>query len=233
MRAIHDVRAALATGVALGAGLGLLPTAQAAEKVTYLFPAPPILPAFGPIQLAKGKGYFKEAGLDVELPGRPRRRRRRQAGRRRQRAARRHRRRRPDHGARQRRAGEDRRGVRRQGLHAARGARGLRHHQAGRPQGQDHHRDVVPGHDLLCAARPARERGPHPAGRQHPVGRADRRVAVRRRGQVGRHGRRARLDPAGAGGRREGAGDPDRRVLPAHGAGDRRLRPDHQGEAGA
>ena len=37
------------------------------EKITYLFPAPPILPAFGPIRLAQGKGYFKEAGLDVEF----------------------------------------------------------------------------------------------------------------------------------------------------------------------
>jgi len=37
------------------------------EKVTYLFPAPPVLPAFGPIQLAKGKGYFSEAGLDVSF----------------------------------------------------------------------------------------------------------------------------------------------------------------------
>src|SRR5215470_14022109 len=39
--------------------------ARADEKITYLFPAPPILPAFGPIQLAKGKGYFTQAGLDV------------------------------------------------------------------------------------------------------------------------------------------------------------------------
>jgi NitT/TauT family transport system substrate-binding protein len=39
--------------------------ARAAEAVTYLFPAPPSLPAFGPIQLAKGKGYFSAAGLDV------------------------------------------------------------------------------------------------------------------------------------------------------------------------
>jgi NitT/TauT family transport system substrate-binding protein len=38
-----------------------------AESVTYLFPAPPMLPAFGPIQLAKGKGYFSEAGLDVSF----------------------------------------------------------------------------------------------------------------------------------------------------------------------
>jgi NitT/TauT family transport system substrate-binding protein len=39
--------------------------AQSAEAVTYLFPAPDFLPAFAPFQLAKGKGYFEEAGLDV------------------------------------------------------------------------------------------------------------------------------------------------------------------------
>lgn len=39
--------------------------AAAQEKVTYLFPAPDFLPAFAPFQLALGKGYFKEAGLDV------------------------------------------------------------------------------------------------------------------------------------------------------------------------
>ena len=46
---------------------GAASPARADEKVTYLFPAPPILPAFGPIQLAKGKGYFTEAGLDVSF----------------------------------------------------------------------------------------------------------------------------------------------------------------------
>ncbi len=40
---------------------------QAAEKITYLFPAPPFLPAFGPIQIAKQKGYYKAAGLDVSF----------------------------------------------------------------------------------------------------------------------------------------------------------------------
>lgn len=40
-------------------------SAEAAEKVTYLFPAPDFLPAFAPFQLAKSKGYFDEAGLDV------------------------------------------------------------------------------------------------------------------------------------------------------------------------
>ncbi len=51
-------------------GLGWVPqpaSAQQLEKVIYLFPAPPVLPAFGPIRLAQGKGYFKEAGLDVEF----------------------------------------------------------------------------------------------------------------------------------------------------------------------
>ena len=38
---------------------------MAQQAVTYLFPAPDFLPAFAPFQLAKGKGYFKEAGLDV------------------------------------------------------------------------------------------------------------------------------------------------------------------------
>ncbi len=45
----------------------MAPGVEAAEAVTYLFPAPPSLPAFGPIQLAKGKGYFTAAGLDVSF----------------------------------------------------------------------------------------------------------------------------------------------------------------------
>ena len=57
------------TAVAAAASLALAVAAPsnaiAAEAVTYLFPAPPILPAFGPIQLAKGKGYFAQAGIDV------------------------------------------------------------------------------------------------------------------------------------------------------------------------
>src|SRR5580704_2952226 len=57
-----------APGIALGVGvLGITPQARADEKITYLFPAPPILPAFGPIRLAKGKGYFSQAGLDVDF----------------------------------------------------------------------------------------------------------------------------------------------------------------------
>ncbi|HEY1361048.1 MAG TPA: ABC transporter substrate-binding protein [Xanthobacteraceae bacterium] len=61
-------RLLLAGGALLGTGLGRgTAAAQALEKVTYLFPAPPILPAFGPIRLAQGKGYFRQAGLDVEF----------------------------------------------------------------------------------------------------------------------------------------------------------------------
>jgi len=54
----------VAAAAALLAGLAGA-SARADEKITYLFPAPPLLPAFGPIQLAKGKGYFTQAGLDV------------------------------------------------------------------------------------------------------------------------------------------------------------------------
>ncbi len=57
-----------ATGVALGLGtLSAASGARADETITYLFPAPPLLPAFGPIRLAQGKGYFKEAGLTVNF----------------------------------------------------------------------------------------------------------------------------------------------------------------------
>ena len=55
-----------AAAITVSAGFGSLARpARAAEKITYLFPAPPLLPAFGPIQLAKGRGYFTQAGLDV------------------------------------------------------------------------------------------------------------------------------------------------------------------------
>jgi NitT/TauT family transport system substrate-binding protein len=57
-----------ATGVALGLGtLSAATGARADETITYLFPAPPLLPAFGPIRLAQGKGYYKEAGLTVNF----------------------------------------------------------------------------------------------------------------------------------------------------------------------
>src|SRR5215475_2398403 len=41
--------------------------ATAAEKITYLLPAPPSLPAFAPWVLAKHLGYYTEAGYDVDF----------------------------------------------------------------------------------------------------------------------------------------------------------------------
>src|SRR5262249_61665991 len=61
-------RLLLAGGSAFGLGLLRAPaSSQTPEKITYLFPAPPILPAFGPIRLAQGKGYFTAAGLEVSF----------------------------------------------------------------------------------------------------------------------------------------------------------------------
>ncbi len=56
-------------GGTLAALLALTPAAVAgaAEKVTYLLPAPAFLPAFGPWMLAQGKGYYAEEGLEVEF----------------------------------------------------------------------------------------------------------------------------------------------------------------------
>jgi NitT/TauT family transport system substrate-binding protein len=59
--------ARIAAVAMVGAVVSFTSPALAAEAVTYLFPAPPVLPAFGPIQIAKGKGYFSEAGLDVSF----------------------------------------------------------------------------------------------------------------------------------------------------------------------
>jgi NitT/TauT family transport system substrate-binding protein len=60
-------RELLMSAALAGLGLGTAMPAQSAENVTYLFPAPPVLPAFGPIQLAKGKGYFAAAGIDMSF----------------------------------------------------------------------------------------------------------------------------------------------------------------------
>ncbi len=61
---ISRVAVAVATLVAM---VITIPAAQATDTVTYLFPAPPSLPAFGPIRLAKGKGYFEANGIDVNF----------------------------------------------------------------------------------------------------------------------------------------------------------------------
>jgi NitT/TauT family transport system substrate-binding protein len=54
--------------LAVAACVGVLSSsASAAEKITYLLPAPPSLPAFAPWVLAKHLGYYTEAGYDVEF----------------------------------------------------------------------------------------------------------------------------------------------------------------------
>ncbi|MFD2184024.1 ABC transporter substrate-binding protein [Rhodoplanes azumiensis] len=59
----------LAAGAALlfaaGAAMAAVTAAQAAEKMTYLFPAPGVLPAFAPFQLAQARGYYAAEGLEV------------------------------------------------------------------------------------------------------------------------------------------------------------------------
>jgi NitT/TauT family transport system substrate-binding protein len=65
MKNLRRALIAIAGAASLAAALAMPSKATAAEAVTYLFPAPPTLPAFGPIQLAKGKGYFAQAGIDV------------------------------------------------------------------------------------------------------------------------------------------------------------------------
>ncbi|MFI4995294.1 MAG: ABC transporter substrate-binding protein, partial [Hyphomicrobiales bacterium] len=59
-------RAVCAGGLAAIAG-GRAAPALAAEKLTYLFPAPDFLPAFAPFHLARSRGYFGAACLDVEF----------------------------------------------------------------------------------------------------------------------------------------------------------------------
>jgi NitT/TauT family transport system substrate-binding protein len=61
IQAFRWIAAAALVGV-LGAS-----AASAAEKITYLLPAPPSLPAFAPWVLAKHLGYYTEAGYDVEF----------------------------------------------------------------------------------------------------------------------------------------------------------------------
>ncbi|MCW5773280.1 MAG: ABC transporter substrate-binding protein [Rhodospirillaceae bacterium] len=63
----RTITTALAGIVAGGMAAGFAGTVAAQEKVTYLFPAPPMLPAFGPIRIAQGKGYFKAEGFDVQF----------------------------------------------------------------------------------------------------------------------------------------------------------------------
>lgn len=55
------------TFLAATLALPAISSAQAQEAVTYLFPAPPFLPAFAPHQLALKRGYYAAAGLNVSF----------------------------------------------------------------------------------------------------------------------------------------------------------------------
>jgi NitT/TauT family transport system substrate-binding protein len=61
---LHQPRSALIAAACVGLLSG---PAVAAEKITYLLPAPPSLPAFAPWVLAKHLGYYTDAGYDVEF----------------------------------------------------------------------------------------------------------------------------------------------------------------------
>ena len=196
-------------------GLGLVDNARrlAAESVTYLFPAPPSLPAFGPIQLAKGKGYFAQAGLDVSYAvGRGGVDVAKQVG-----------------------AGNAPLGgivadgpimVRQNGVPikivAVFGGKGFMQLVVREDSGIQKPSDlkgktisVMSFQDttfyallglLASAGLTQDDVNIQAAG-------PSRRLGIRRHRQGRRHGRRAGLDPAGAGRRRQGEGDPDRRVL--------------------
>lgn len=68
-RAFRVARAfalAVCTATITAVGLAASP-ALALEKITYLLPAPPSLPAFAPWVIAKQLGYYAKAGYDVEF----------------------------------------------------------------------------------------------------------------------------------------------------------------------
>lgn len=65
--ALSRGRTAWAVAAVLAATAFSTSPAAAAEKITYLLPAPPSLPAFAPWVLAKHLGYYSEAGYDVEF----------------------------------------------------------------------------------------------------------------------------------------------------------------------
>ncbi len=60
-------RACLALCASATLAAPLSSSAQALQEITYLLPAPAVLPAFGPWMLAQAKGYYKAEGLDVKF----------------------------------------------------------------------------------------------------------------------------------------------------------------------
>ncbi len=65
---IRKTLMATATALALTAALSMTRPAHAqGQEVTYLLPAPAVLPAFGPWMLAQAKGYYAAEGLQVNF----------------------------------------------------------------------------------------------------------------------------------------------------------------------
>ena len=62
---IKLVLAAVLTAAVLATAGGS--SSASAKDVTYLLPAPPFLPAFGPWMLAQAKGYYRSEGLNVKF----------------------------------------------------------------------------------------------------------------------------------------------------------------------
>lgn len=63
-RTLMSGLAGLGLAVTLAGGAGEV---LAQQNVTYLLPAPKVLPAFGPWMLAEQRGYFKAEGLNVDF----------------------------------------------------------------------------------------------------------------------------------------------------------------------
>ncbi|MDQ0316491.1 ABC transporter substrate-binding protein [Amorphus orientalis] len=61
----HFIKGIAAVAVAAGLLVATAPPGDAAEDITFLFPAPEFLPAFTPYQLAKAKGYYEDEGINV------------------------------------------------------------------------------------------------------------------------------------------------------------------------
>jgi len=61
----------LLAAMAVAAGVIAAPVsdaqAQAREKIVYLYPAPGLLPAFSPFNIARHKGYYAAEGIDVDF----------------------------------------------------------------------------------------------------------------------------------------------------------------------
>ena len=64
---LRGINVLCAAASVIACALGSMSTAAALEDVNFLVAAPPTLPAFGPLVLAKHLGYYSNAGYDVNF----------------------------------------------------------------------------------------------------------------------------------------------------------------------